>query len=135
MNVRDALSLMAKNPAVGFTWETTLITLVNGFLSSDCQLDPNTAEATDIQKALATLDNATQDMILTSSLGVSQGGTPAPAPMPSPAAVVVAAPWSPSEFQKLIGLCILFVTVLVAAKNGLSMPDMIDLIKVLGGQK
>lgn len=133
MNVRDAISLMAKNPAVGFTWEPTLITLVNGFLQSDCQLDPSTAEAKEIQDALATLDAATQDMILSSSLGVAAGGqNPTPAPMPAPAQPEVAAvPWSPSELQKLVGLGILFITVLVAAKNGLNIQDMIELIKVL----
>ncbi|MNP96534.1 hypothetical protein D3C85_91190 [compost metagenome] len=131
MNVRDAISLMAKNPAVGFTWEPTLITLVNGFLPSDRQLDPSTAEAKEIQDALATLDVATQDMILTSSLGVAAGGqNPTPAPLQAPAQAP-AVPWSPSELQKLVGLSILFVTVLVAAKNGLNIPEIIELIKVL----
>jgi hypothetical protein len=133
MNVRDAISLMAKNPAVGFTWEPTLITLVNGFLPSDRQLDPSTAEAKEIQDALATLDVATQDMILTSSLGVAAGGqNPTPTPLQTPAtAQAPTAPWSPSELQKLVGLGILFVTTLVAAKNGLNIPEIIELIKVL----
>jgi hypothetical protein len=130
MNVRDAIALMVKNPAVGFSWESTLITLVNGFLPPDHLLDAATAEAAEIQAALATLDAATQEMILTSSLGASQVGSPPPSAIPTPATIVTS---SPSEFQKLIGLFILFITVLFAVKSGMNMQDIIDLIKVLAG--
>jgi len=69
MKVKDAISLMAKNPAVDFPWQAALCGLVNSFLPAEGQLDPCTAEAPEIQKAIDGLEASTQQMLYDSSLG------------------------------------------------------------------
>lgn len=78
MNVKDAIALMAMNPAVGFPWEGTLVNLVNGFLPKESQLDPHTAEAAEIQTAIDSLDASTQTMVFESILGPAQPGRDVP---------------------------------------------------------
>lgn len=62
---------MAKNPAVDFPWQAALCGLINSFLPEGGQLDPYTAEAPEIQKAIDGLEASTQQMLYDSSLGTA----------------------------------------------------------------
>lgn len=68
MNVKAAINMMVKNPAVDFPWELSVYGLVNSFLPDESQLDPHTATAVDVQKAVMDMDVVTQEMLYTSVL-------------------------------------------------------------------
>jgi len=112
MNVKDAIDLMARNPAVGFPWEPTLVNLVNGFLPSGCQLDPHTAEALEIQNAIDSLDASIQEMVLTSSIGAANVAASVPTPsIPAPKQ-------SKADLQKWAGFLVCIFALSIAAKIG-----------------
>lgn len=105
MNVKIAISMMAKNPAVNFNWENDLVALVNSFLPNESQLDPRTAGAKEVETAIGSLEASLQDMVYAASLDASPNYVPsqqtpppaapapvqAPAPQPEPAPAVVPA--------------------------------------------
>lgn len=121
MNVKEAINLMAKNPAVGFPWEGTLVNLVNGFLPAESQLDPHTAEALEIQAAIDSLDASIQEMVLTSSLGASNVVVPLPTPS------IPAQPQSAANMQKWVAFGFCAFALLIAAKIG----DGVILVEIL----
>lgn len=145
MNVKDAIALMAKNPAVSFPWEGTLVGLINGFLPEGNQLDPNTAQAADVQAAIDSLTTELQEMVYTSHIGPSQSpyvSQPAPAPA-QPAPVPLVPVLSPADANaaaltasrnlifKLFGAVICIIALLWALNLGSGKPsDVIDLLRI-----
>lgn len=125
MNVKQAIGLMAQNPAVDFQWESTLITLINSFLPPDRQLDPHTAEATEVQAAIDSLDSSLQDMVYNSNLGLANVANPLPTSVPTV---------KPNKTY-LLGLCAVTVCVIalmLTAQHGggLTGPDVVEIIKL-----
>lgn len=130
MNVRDAVALMAKNPAVGFPWEGALVSLVNGFLPQANQLDPITAEAKEILDAIELLEPSVKEMIYGSSLGNVNVAIPLPAPAPIPAA----GPMNPVTYHQLmlggVGAALTTVVVIMALR-GSAAADILEMLKLL----
>jgi hypothetical protein len=81
MNVKSAIGLMARNPAVDFPWQPALINLINGFVPADRQLDPLTAEAKEVQEAIGSMDASLQEMVYNSNLDSVNVIDPVPAPV------------------------------------------------------
>lgn len=67
MNVKDAIILMAKNPAVDFPWEQSVIDLVNSLIPEGSALTPN-ATAERLIEVIDSLDASTREMIYSSKL-------------------------------------------------------------------
>jgi len=144
MNVKDAIALMAKNPAVSFPWENVLIGLINGFLPEGNQLDPNTAQASDVQGAIDSLTAELQEMVYTSHIGPSQSPyVPQPTPSPpqptpmipimSPADANTAALTANRNFMfKMFGVAIVVIALMWALNlGGGSKPsDVIELLRI-----
>lgn len=130
MNVRDAVALMAKNPAVGFPWEGALVSLINGFLPQANQLDPITAEAKEILDAIETLEPSVKEMIYGSSLGNANIVTPLPATV----AAAAAGPMNAITFHQIMlgsaGAAVVLVTIMMAMK-GAAANDIVEMFKVL----
>lgn len=130
MNVRDAVALMAKNPAVDFPWEGTLVGLINGFLPQASQLDPLTAEAKEIQDAIETLEPSLKDMIYGSNLGNANIVTP----LPSSTVATAVQPMNPVTYHQLafgaVGVVLCGVTIMMAMRGAAS-SDIIEMLKVL----
>jgi len=124
MNVRDAVALMAKNPAVGFPWEGALVSLINGFLPQANQLDPLTAEAKEILDAIETLEPSVKEMIYGSNLGNVNVVTPLPA----------TGPMNPVTYHQImlggVGAVFTAVVVIMALKGSAS-ADIIEMLKLL----
>lgn len=134
MNVKDAIVLMAKHPAVGFPWEETLVSLVNGFLPAESQLDPNTASASEVQVAIDSLEVTLQEMVYASHIGPAQTPyTPPPVVQPPP----VIAPVQVVDSGKTIvfwmfgaGICICAVLLALRVGDGASSADVVELLKL-----
>lgn len=123
MNVKKAIELMAANPAVDFAWEGTLIKLINGFLSAESQLDPNTAAALEIQQALDSLDAATQELVFTSNIGPASVASPLPAPVVTPKKTTI------PNVLKYAGFAICGYALVKAAEIG-DMKTVVELAKM-----
>jgi len=134
MIVKDALTLMEKNPAVGFPWEGTLVSLVNGFVGQANQLDPTTAQAADIRLVIESLDAGSKDMIYGASLdnvpSPSSIQLPQPAPLPSPAM----GPMNATTFHQLMlggfGFLVMGVTIMMAMR-GAAASDIAEMFKII----
>lgn len=131
MNVKDAVALMAKNPAVGFPWEGALVSLINGFLPPESQLDPLTAEAKEILDAIETFEPSVKEMIYGSSLGNVNVVSPSP-----PVAVLAPSvgPMNPTAYHQLMLGAVGAVVATAAvgmAMNGAAAGDVIELLKLL----
>lgn len=132
MNVREAIVLMVNNPDVGFPWEGTLIRLINGFLPQGDKLDPQTAEAIQIQKALDSLDAATKEMVFASEIaagnsGGSGAGNPVPTPPPSdPQATAVVINLVTKVAVFFFALIVLYIVARVGAAE-----DLIEILKLV----
>jgi hypothetical protein len=132
MIVKDALTLMEKNPAVGFSWEGNLVGLVNGFVEQVNQLDPATAQAADIRMAIESLDASVKDMIYGASL--DSVPFPANAPIPAPVPVPAMGPMNPTTFHQLmlggLGFAVVGVTIMMAMR-GAAATDIAEMFKIL----
>lgn len=134
MIVKDALTLMEKNPAVGFPWEGTLVGLVNGFVEQVNQLDPNTAQAADIRMAIDSLDVSVKDMIYGASLDSvpfpANAQSPLPAPLPAPAM----GPMNATTFHQVMlggfGFVVMGVTIMMALR-GAAASDIAEMFKII----
>lgn len=146
MDVKSAIALMAKNPLVDFPWESTLIGLVNGFLSEEKQLDPSTASGSDIAAAIELLEPTIRDMVYASHIAPGQVVNQVPVPPP-----VVQTPAPPQQSQltpaennaaalsatrntmfKMLGvvICIIALYWALTLKGGAEPKDVIELLKV-----
>jgi hypothetical protein len=138
MIVKDALTLMEKNPAVGFPWEGTLVGLVNGFIGQASQLDPNTAQAAEIRLAIESLDAGTKDMIYGASLDSvpfpANAPMPSPVPVPLPLPVPSLGPMNATAFHQVmlggLGFVAAGVTIMMALR-GAAAADIVEMFKVL----
>lgn len=133
MNVKKAINMMVRNPAVDFPWKHALFGLVNSVLPSGSQLDPLTASAMELQDAVSTLDAATKQLLFDSTLthGRDLGGqTPVvdnaegAIDMKSRNALFIA-------FGATICVCALVLTSKVGGGVGLESKEIVELLKLL----
>lgn len=126
MNVKKAVDLMARNPAVDFPWEPVLINLINGFVPEDRQLDPLTAEAREILEAIESMDASLQEMVYNSNVDPVKVIDPLPAP-------VAVMKNSRSHLLVLFAatLCVAALMMVMKVGDGVTGSDVVEILKLI----
>lgn len=125
MNVKKAISLMAANPAVDFPFQPTLIKLINGFVGTERQLDPLTAEAKEVQDAIDSMDTSLQEMVYNSNLDSVNVIDPLPAP------VAVKDGRSYLLVMFAATLCLTALLMVTKLGNGATGSDVVEIVKLI----
>lgn len=126
MNVKKAVALMARNPAVDFPWEPVLINLINGFVPEDRQLDPLTAEAKEVLEAIDSMDASLQEMVYNSNLDSVNVIDPLPAPV-----AVVKSNRSHMLILFSVTLCVAALMMVMKVGDGVTGSDVVEILKLI----
>ena len=102
MNVKQAIDMMLRNPAISFPYEADIVNLINTFVPDDKQLDVSTVQVGELLAVIEGLD-PTLKVIVYNSVLESVGQTPPlpPAVFPTPgppSPVIPPPPVAHSEF-------------------------------------
>lgn len=126
MNVKSAIELMAKNPAVDFPWQVTLVNLINGFIPADRQLDPLTAEAKEVKEAIGLMDASLQEMVYNSNLDSVNVIDPVPAPV-----AVIKNSRSNLLVLFAVTLCVSALMMVWKVGDGATGADVVEILKLI----